>query len=159
MDWASLLSFSMNPLEIIARGTLVFWFLLLVFRFVLRRDIGNVGISDFLFVAIVADASQNAMSGEYRTVPDGFVLVGTLVFWNFALDFASYRWAWLRPLIDPPSLRLVYRGRFQWRNMRREQISAAEVMAKIREEGLEQLAQVKEMRLESDGAISVIKAE
>jgi uncharacterized membrane protein YcaP (DUF421 family) len=46
------------------RGTVVYWFLLLVFRFVLRRDIGSMGVADLLFAVLVADASSNAMQGE-----------------------------------------------------------------------------------------------
>ena len=43
-----LLAFSVSPAEIMVRGTLMYWFLFLLFRFLLRRDIGTVGIGDFL---------------------------------------------------------------------------------------------------------------
>ena len=69
-----LLAFSVSPAEIMVRGTLMYWFLFLLFRFLLRRDIGTVGIGDFLFVVIVADASQNAMSGDAKSVADGALL-------------------------------------------------------------------------------------
>jgi hypothetical protein len=35
----------MSPLEILIRGTLMFWFLFLILRFVLKRDVGSAGIS------------------------------------------------------------------------------------------------------------------
>ena len=41
--------------------------------------------------------------------------------------------------------------------MRREFISDAELMSKVREEGLEDLSGVKLMYLESDGEISLIR--
>ena len=53
--------------ELVLRGTLVYWLLFLIFRFVLRRDVGAVGIADILLLVIVADAAQNAMSGGYDT--------------------------------------------------------------------------------------------
>jgi hypothetical protein len=34
---------------------------------VLRREPGMVGIADLLMVVLIADASQNAMAGEYRS--------------------------------------------------------------------------------------------
>ena len=58
--------------------------LVLTFRFILRRDVGSLGIPDVLFIVIVADAAQNAMAGEYKSIADGIVLVATLVFWNVA---------------------------------------------------------------------------
>ncbi|RZL93106.1 MAG: DUF421 domain-containing protein, partial [Variovorax sp.] len=32
--------------HMVLRGTVVYWFLLLVFRFVLRRDVGSMGVAD-----------------------------------------------------------------------------------------------------------------
>jgi uncharacterized membrane protein YcaP (DUF421 family) len=154
-----LMAFSVSPAEIIIRGTLMYWFLFLLFRFLLRRDIGTVGIGDFLFVVIVADASQNAMSGDAKTVADGILLVITLVFWNFLIDYVSYKWALVRRFTEPPSVILVKNGKPVLRNMRREYITRSDLHAKMREEGIEDIAKVKEMRLESDGTISVIQTD
>jgi hypothetical protein len=154
-----LMAFSVSPVEIIIRGTLMYWFLFLLFRFLLRRDIGTVGIGDFLFVVIVADASQNAMSGDAKSVADGVLLVVTLVFWNFLIDYVSYKSALIRRFTEPPSVILVKNGKPVLRNMRREYITRSDLHAKMREEGIEDIAKVKEMRLESDGTISVIQTD
>ncbi len=152
-----LFTFSISPWEIILRGTLVFWLLFLIFRFVLRRDVGNLGIGDFLFVVIVADAAQNAMSGDAKTFFDGALLVMTLLIWNLLFDYLGYRFPLIRRFTESASMLLVRNGDIQWRNLRREWITKDELMSKMREEGLESLAQVKEMRLEPDGRISVIQ--
>lgn len=152
-----ILSLSVPPGEIFIRGSLVFWFLFLIFRFVLRRDVGSLGIGDFLFVVIVADASQNAMTGDAKTVLDGALLISTLLFWNLVLDYLGYRFPLVRRFTESSSMMLVLNGEIQWRNLRREWITHEELMAKLREEGLESLTEVKEMRLETDGLISVIK--
>jgi uncharacterized membrane protein YcaP (DUF421 family) len=47
---------------------------------VLRREPGTVGIADLLMVVLIADASQNAMAGEYHSILDGLILVLTIVF-------------------------------------------------------------------------------
>jgi uncharacterized membrane protein YcaP (DUF421 family) len=57
---SSVFAFTMSPWEILLRGSLVFWFLFAVFRVVLRRDVGSMGITDFLFVVLLGDAAQNA---------------------------------------------------------------------------------------------------
>ena len=154
-----LVAFSVSPWEIMLRGTLMYGFLFLVFRFLLRRDIGNVGIGDFLFVVIVADASQSAMSGDSKTLTDGVLLVSTLVFWNYLFDFVSYQSSFIRRFTEPPSIMLVKNGKLILRNMQREYITRSEVQAKMREEGIEDINEIKEMRLESDGSISVIRKD
>ena len=70
--------FQVSPWELILRGTLIYWFLFLLFRFFLRRDAGSLGLADILVVVLVADAAQNGMSGEYKSVGEAMVLVGTI---------------------------------------------------------------------------------
>jgi uncharacterized membrane protein YcaP (DUF421 family) len=143
--------------ELMLRGTLVYWLLFLIFRFVLRRDVGAVGIADILLLVVVADAAQNAMSGGYQTFAEGAILVLTIVAWNWLLDFLSYHSAAVRRFATPARLTLVRAGILQRRNLRREFITLDELHEKLREQGIEKLADVKAAYLEGDGQISVIR--
>jgi uncharacterized membrane protein YcaP (DUF421 family) len=118
---------------------------------------GNVGVGDFLFVVIVADASQNAMSGDAKSISDGLVLILVLVFWNVLIDWLSYKNKWLRKIVEAPPLVLVKKGLFQASALRKEFITRDEILAKLREEGIENISEVKQMQLEADGQISIIK--
>lgn len=157
IQWDELTSFSVSPLEIVLRGTVVYLFLFVFFRFVLRRDTGNVGVGDFLLVVIVADASQNGMSGDSDTVPDALLLVLTLMAWNYLIDIASYRSARLRQLLEPRPLPLVLNGKLLRRNMRKELVTPEEIQAKLRENDIASLDEVEKMTMESDGEISVLR--
>lgn len=141
--------------HMVVRGTAVYWFLLLVFRFVLRRDIGSMSVADLLFVVLVADASSNAMQGEYRSVNDGFVLLTTLVGWNLALDWLSYRVPAIARFLEPQPEVLIRHGRINRKAMKREMITLDELEAKLREEGVDSISDVRIARLESDGKLSV----
>lgn len=74
-DLAGVLSSTVSPLELMLRGTLMYGFLFIVVRFVLRRDVGSLGISDFLFVVILGDAAQNGMIGRATSATDGMSLI------------------------------------------------------------------------------------
>lgn len=156
-DWGELFSFTMPVTEIIARGSVMYLFLFLLFRFVIRRDVGAVGIADVLILVIVADAAQNGMAGEYTSISDGMVLVSTLIGWNVLLDWLAFRFPLVRRFAQPGPLLLVHRGRIIWRNLRREFISEDELWSKLRQDGVDSLQQVKEAYMEPDGQISVIK--
>jgi uncharacterized membrane protein YcaP (DUF421 family) len=148
--------FTMSPWQILLRGSLMYWFLFLVFRFVLRRDIGSMGITDFLFVVLLGDAAQNGMIGDATSTSDAVVLIATLVFWNGLLDVLSWRFRAVERLVSTGKLALVRDGRMLRRNMRREFISLEELESKLREHGLEHVEDVKAMFLEGNGEISVI---
>jgi uncharacterized membrane protein YcaP (DUF421 family) len=156
-DLPALLELSMNPLELIVRGTLMYWFLFLLFRFILRRDVGSIAIADVLLLVLIADASQNAMAGGYETVSDGIVLVMTIAGWNWLFDWLAFRFPGLRRLMQAKPLTLVQDGQLQRRNLRKEMISIDELMAALREQGIEKVAEVKLATMESDGQISVVK--
>jgi len=159
MEWPDMLRFTMDPLELVARGTLMFWFLFLIFRFILRRDVGSVGVSDFLFVVILGDAAQNAMIGDGTSASDGMLLIATLVVWNWSVDRLTYSFPALEKMLAGKRLCLVRDGKMQRREMRREYITTEELMAKLREQGSDDLSEVKAMFLEADGEISVLKKE
>ena len=157
VDLSRLFGLSLSPLELVVRGSAVYWFLFGVFRFVLRRDVGAIGIADLLVLVLIADAAQNAMAGGYETVSDGFVLVATIIAWNYALDWTSFHVPAVRRWAEPAPLVLVEHGRILHRNLRREYITPDELAAKLREAGVERVDQVKRACLESDGQISVIR--
>lgn len=154
---ADLFRVNVPVLELLLRGTLVYWLLFLIFRFVLRRDVGGVGLADILLLVIVADAAQNAMAGGYDTVSEGAILVLTIVGWNWLLDFLAFRFAFMRKFVMPRRLSLVVNGRVQGQNLSREFITREELEAKLREQGISDLAQVRVAYLEGDGHVSVIR--
>ena len=66
LDWSRIFAVNTSLLELIIRGTVMYFFLFLMFRVVIRRRIGAVGIADILIMVIVADAAQNAMAVNTR---------------------------------------------------------------------------------------------
>ena len=159
IDWSNLFGFSVNPAEMVIRGTVIYWFIFLLFRFVLRRDIGAIGIADLMLVVLIADAASNGMSGGYDSITDGCVLVATIAGWNYLLDWMSFHFPTIRRLVEPPPLALIRDGKLQRKVMRQELISSSELETKLREHGIEKLDDIKVAYLEDDGEISVLRRD
>ena len=157
MDWKSIFLPDTSLFEIILRGSIMYIALFAMLRIVLKRQTGTLGMTDLLLITLLADASQNAMAGEYKSIPDGIVLVGTIISWNYLFDWLSYKSEWFGRLIEPPPLPLIKNGRMLRRNMRHELITEAELIMELREQGLDDVSKVKESFIESDGRISVIQ--
>ena len=156
VDWQTAFVPTVSLLEIVLRGTVMYLVLFVLLR-LMNRGGGKVGLADLLLVVLIADAAQNAMATDYKSITEGIVLVTTLVFWNFALDWLGYRFPRLQRLLCPPAVLLVKDGRILRRNMRRELVTEDELMSQLRLQGAEDLSEVKEARLEGTGEISVIK--
>ena len=155
--YADLFRIHVPVLELMLRGTLVYWLLFCIFRFILRRDVGAVGIADVLLLVVIADAAQNAMAGGYQTVSEGAILVLTIAGWNWLLDMLSFHFAAVRRFAMPSRLTLIRAGVPQRRNLRREYITLEELQEKLREQGIEKMSEVKAAYLEGDGQISVVR--
>lgn len=147
----------LSPWELVLRGSLIYWFLFLLFRFILRRDAGSMGLADILMVVLIADAAQNGMSGEYKTVSEAIVLVGTIAFWNYTIDWLSFRSPAFARFAEPSVVPLVRHGRVLAANLKRELLTVDELKSQLRENGVESIREVKHAFLESDGHVSVIK--
>lgn len=156
IDWNKMFVPSVSLLEIIFRGTLTYWFCYLYIRF-FKRGAGQVGISDLLLITLISDASQNAMAGEYNSVPEGFVLVGTLVFWDYFIDYFGFKSIFFKKLVESEPVLLVKDGVMQRQNMKKELIATDELTGLLREQGVDQVSDVKTCYIESSGNISVVK--
>jgi uncharacterized membrane protein YcaP (DUF421 family) len=155
-ELAELFEITVPVWEIVVRGSAVYLALFAIFRFVIRRDIGAVGIADILVLVLVADASQNAMAGGYTTITEGVILVVTLVGWNMLLDWLAFRSRTFARFVQPDPLLLIRNGKILRNNLRKEFVTVDELRAKLREHGIEDIAEVKKAYLESDGEFTVI---
>src|SRR5215210_3414654 len=128
VDWTRMLVPDTPLVEIFLRGTLTYLALFLLLRLFLKRQSGAMGVTDLLVVVMIADAAQNAMAGTYTSITDGVLLVATILFWCFALDWLGYRFPRIERFLHPPPLPLVKDGCLLRRNMRQELVTLDEMM-------------------------------
>jgi uncharacterized membrane protein YcaP (DUF421 family) len=155
LDWQEILVPSASIAEVMVRGTMVYLTLFFVMRFLPRRTMGAMGPSDLLIIVLLADAVQQAMAGKYESVTEGLVLAATLIFWAFAIDWLDYRFPMLH-LSDGKQIPLIRNGKFIYKNMNRQMITEDEVMAQLRQHGLDSARSVQSAYLEGDGHFSVL---
>ncbi|HEX2913893.1 MAG TPA: YetF domain-containing protein [Chloroflexia bacterium] len=156
LDWGKTFLPDTPLLETFLRGTVTYLALFLMLRLVLKRQAGTVGITDLLVIVLIADAAQNAMAGSYNSITDGLLLVGTIIFWAWALDWLGYRFPFIQKIIHPDPLPLIRNGQINKRNMKRELITEEELMSQLRQQGVSDPSEVKEAFMEGDGRFSVV---
>lgn len=157
MNWGEIWALQSSVMEPIVRGTIMYLSLFVLFRVVIRRRVGAVGISDILLVVIIADAAQSGLSGASNSVSDALLVVATIFFWNWVIDWLNYHVPALRTALEPPPLPLIENGRVLRRNLRHEYLTMDELQSRLREHGVTDPAQVERAYMESDGEVTVIK--
>jgi uncharacterized membrane protein YcaP (DUF421 family) len=155
-DWAEVFVPDAPLLESFLRGSIVYLSLLVLFRVVLKRQGGAIGLPDIMLVVLVSEAVSMALTSDIKSVPNGLAVVLALLFWNYTLDWAAARWPWLRRRLEPEPLQLVKDGQPLKENMAAEGITDDELAAQVRGHGIDDVGRVKAAFIESEGTVSVI---
>lgn len=155
LDWEEMFVPQAPLLEIFIRGSVMYLVLYALLRLVLKRESGTTGVTNLLVIVLLADAAQNGMAGTYTSITDALLLVTVIIGWSYLLDAIAYRWPAAARVIRPRSLLLVREGQILHRNLRRELITIDELREQLREQGIQSLDKVHEVRMEPDGQFSV----
>lgn len=159
VDWASLIEPKHALLELFVRGTVMYLVILVLLRLVVRRQVGGIGMTDVLVIVLIAEVAGNGISDNFQSVVESTVLVGTVLFWSTLIEWLQSRYPAVERLVRDPKLKLIENGRMLRRNMREEFVSVEELMAQLREKGLQDCRDVKAAYMEADGRISIIRRD
>ncbi|MEZ0607545.1 DUF421 domain-containing protein [Fibrella sp. WM1] len=155
IDWERMFIPSSSVLEMLIRGTITYWIVFVYIRFV-RRSSGQLNITDILLITLISDAAQNAMAGTYESITEGAALVGTLVGWDFFINWMGIRSPLFDRLSNPEPTLLIKDGVLMKQNLRRELLTEDEFMGLLRQQGIERIEEVKQCYMEGSGNLSVI---
>jgi uncharacterized membrane protein YcaP (DUF421 family) len=158
-EWGEMFVPDLSLAESFLRGSLVYLSLVVLFRVVLKRQGGAIGLPDVMLVVLVSECVSNSLGAQAKSIPNGLAAVTALLLWTYVLDRLTFRWPWFRRLLEPRPLQLVKDGRPLHQHLKQERISDDELAAQLRQNGIDDVAKVKAAFLESEGTVSVIPAE
>lgn len=147
---------SLPIVELVVRGTVTFLALLMLLRIVGQREAGGLGVTDLLVVVLVADAASTGMTGDSKTLGDGFILVVTILAWSVGVDALAYRFPRVARIVKARPRLLVDDGELNIRALRRELMTREELLAQLRLHGIEEPEGVHRAYLEPGGMVSVV---
>ena len=158
-DWGGMVVPDMSLVESFVRASLVYFGILILFRVVLTRQTGAMGLPDVMLAVLVSECVSQALGAQAKSIPNGLVSVAALLFWSYLFDRLGGRWKWFERLLEPPPVPLMHDGEVLSANMGKQGITDDELASQLREHGIEDRAKVKSAILESDGCISVVEAD
>lgn len=145
-------------LELIARGAFLFILFMVLFRVLPRRTGGELAPMDLVFLLLITEAASNAM-GDYSTLADGTVVILTMVALNYLANRLSFALPWFERVMEHEPLEIIRDGQTIPRNLKKEMLTADELMGSLRLNGVDDIAQVRSAWVEGDGRLSVIKIQ
>src|SRR5690554_709027 len=141
---------------LMVKGTVIYLGILFLFRILPRRTGGEMAMMDLIFVLLIAEAATHSLGG-YESITEGFVVILTLMGWNYLINFLSYRSDFVEKMVSASASPIINNGKLLHRNMRREYLTREELMDHLCLEGIEEIEEVKSAYVEGDGKISVVR--
>jgi uncharacterized membrane protein YcaP (DUF421 family) len=150
-------TFGKGNLQTILRATILYSFLLLVFRLAGNRILGKITTFDFVLLLVISETTGQVLVAEEHSLAAAFLAILTLIGLDIGFTLLKLRWRRLDRWLEGSPLILVESGRPLRARMRREQIDDDDILASARERhGLERMDQIRYAVLERSGAISIV---
>ena len=80
-----------HVVELIVRGAVVYWFLLILLRLTGKRQVGQRAPFDLVLLLVLSNAVQNSMNAGDNSLVGGLISAATLVGVNFLVGLATYK--------------------------------------------------------------------
>ena len=89
-NWAEIFAPGTPLLELIARGSALYFGVFVLVRIMPRRTGGELELMDLIFVLLIAEAAAHSFGG-YESVADGLIDIAVLMAWDWSFNFLACR--------------------------------------------------------------------
>jgi uncharacterized membrane protein YcaP (DUF421 family) len=146
-------------LELVLRSAVIYLVLLIGLRVFGKREIGQFTLFDLVFILLVANAVQPAMTGPDSSLTGGVIIIAVLILLNYTIGFLRVRVPFINRLVVAPSVTVALDGKWIPKVLEDQGVTRDEILEALREHGVETLEETRLVTLESDGSISVVAKE
>lgn len=143
-------------IKIIISSVSVYFFIVIAIRFLGKKEISQLSLSDLVFILLISNSVQNAMVGSNSTLLGGLVAAGSLFIINHLLKVIEYHFPKFEHLVEGEPIILIYKGKINKKNLAKAKITYDELYEAIREHGVSSVKKVDMAIFEIDGSISII---
>lgn len=147
----------MEIFTVVYKTMFFYFFVLLCYRLMGKREVGQLGIIDLIVSILIAELI--AISIENRTDPLYYTLVpiSLLVILEIIFAFISIKSRKFRVFFDGKPSLIICNGKVNYKEMVKQRYSLDNLLLSLRQQGIKDLAEVEYAFLENNGKLSIFK--
>lgn len=142
--------------SILIRVSAMYLIALAFVRILGKPSIGELSTMDFVVITILGDPFDSVIYGEV-SILQGAVSFATIVLIHILVGLLASRNTLIFRLTNAPPRVLIQQGAVLSKNLQLERMRMGTVESEMRIKGEDQLEEVKEATLETNGKLSVLK--
>ena len=149
--------FGISPLNLTVRATVVYLAVLIMLRISGKRQIGQMGATEFVSILLISNAVQNAMNGGENSLTGGLLIAAVIIALSIAIAYLTYYSRAFSRIFEGTPRLLVHNGNVIHHALQKELLSVPEFHVLLRKQGVHSTKEVKSAVLEADGTLSIIR--
>jgi uncharacterized membrane protein YcaP (DUF421 family) len=136
----------------------VYFLMLAVIRVLGKRTVGNFSAFDLIVALMLGEMVDEIIYADV-SMAQGLVAIGVVAAAQYGNEWLSYWDHGFDALLEGKPTPVVRKGVLDVKGMRAERMNEKEVMAELRGQGIDDIREVKQAMVETDGTISVIRED
>jgi uncharacterized membrane protein YcaP (DUF421 family) len=144
-------------MDLVFRAILGFLALLIVTRVAGRRELSTLEPFDLILLVVIGDLLQQGITQDDYSVTGMLLVLLTVTLLSVAVSYVGFRFGAVRGVLEGQPLVLIDDGKLLDQNLRRERLTAGELAAAARQNGIFSLDEVRWAVLETNGQISFLE--
>lgn len=145
----------MNYLIIFFRTVFFYFFIILIYRIMGKREVGQLGIIDLIVSILMAELAMISIEGYDKSIFYSILPIITLTILQTILAYFSIKKPKLRNFLDGNPSIIIKEGHINYKEMLKQRYSLDDLLVQIRDKGFKSLEEVEYAILENNGSLSV----
>ena len=144
-------------MDAVLRISVIYLFLMALFRLAGRRTLADVSPFDFVLLLIISELVQQAVVADDPSLTNAFILCSSLVALDIGLSLLKLTSPRVERVLDGSPALLVRHGKLIEPTLRAMRLDEGDVLSAARtSQGLERIDQIRLAVVETNGEISVV---
>jgi uncharacterized membrane protein YcaP (DUF421 family) len=144
---------------IIFRTLFLYALVLLIFRIMGKREIGELSILDLVVFIMIGELAVVAIDNQYEPVLHSVLPMLLLMMIQISFAMLSLKSKKFRDMIEGKPTLIINRGKIDEKEMRRQRYNFDDLLMQLREKDIRNIADVEFAILEPSGKLSVFEKE
>ena len=145
----------MDYVIIFFRTVFFYFFIILIYRIMGKREVGQLGIIDLIVSILMAELAMISIEGYDKSIFYSILPIITLTILQTILAFFSIKKPKFRNFLDGNPSIIIKEGHVNYKEMLRQRYSLDDLLVQIRDKGFKSLEEVEYAILENNGSLSV----
>ena len=147
----------MDYIKIVFRMSFFYFFILIIYRMMGKREVGQLGIIDLIVSILIAELVVISVEDPSTSILYSLIPVICLVVLQILLSYISLKNSKIRELLDGKPSFIIKNGKINYNEMIRQKYNLDDLLVQLREKGFRNIEEIEYAILENNGTLSVFE--